>query len=150
MRSFPLNSLRVPIFVAIAASTAFAAAPQSNAPASRTQAVVQRIQQITELRLPEWRVHDDTVLHPEDPRTSDADWSTAKVGEEWNTGPRWFRCWVEIPPTLFNYDIRNATVRLRTRIDGENPIFVRIFVDGKLVPRGHIRIGQAKRWHCDL
>src|SRR5689334_17104622 len=109
------------------------AEPQANAPKGPTQAAVERLSEIRVLPLPEWRTSDDSALHGEDPRLDDSGWSSMKVGGEWTTGPRWMRRWIEIPATLANYDIRNATVRLRTRINGENPVFVRIFLDGRLV-----------------
>jgi len=150
MNCFPHLRSCVSWSCAITVAVSLAAAQQqADLPTPRTQPVVQRLQQITVLPLPEWRVHDDNVLHPEDPRTSDSDWATSKVKDEWNTGPRWFRCRVEIPATLSNYDIRNATVRLNTRINGENPIFVRIFVDGKLVAEGQDMDPQVVIEHAE-
>lgn len=122
----------------LAAGTAVAQVSAQDKPVSpRYPAVVDRLQAITVVPLPDWRVHDDSVLHPENPSLDESGWKTMKVGEEWNTGPRWFRRWVEIPRTLGNYDVRGATVRFRVRISGENPVFLRVFRDGELIAEGN-------------
>ena len=108
-RSFLLSLLAILILSATLSS-------QSTSQAARDAAVA-RLTSITELALPEWRWHPDdgSMAHPESPRVDDSQWPAFKVGSEWSSGPVWFRRVVEIPANIGGYDVRGATLRLRTK-----------------------------------
>ncbi len=111
------------------------------APASGTarDVAVASMTAITELRLPEWRWHaaDASVLHPEAIAFDDAQWQSFKVGDEWNTGPVWFRRWMQIPESNAGYGLRGALLRFRVRISGENPVHLTIFFNGAKAEEGN-------------
>ena len=74
----------------------FAQPTQANPLADPYKATLDHLQLLTTMPLPEWRSHAD-VPHPEDASLNDTDWQTIKVHEEWETGPRVVRRWIEIP-----------------------------------------------------
>jgi alpha-mannosidase len=105
---------------------------QSPSPAGVDPAAVfNRLEAATVLPLPEWRFKAGPVLYGESVGLDDSTWSTVRVGEEWNTGPAWFRRWIEIPSTIGGYDIGGALLRLRVRIAGENPVHLTIYYNGE-------------------
>src|SRR5512133_301962 len=147
MRRFPLDAMRNRIetylfrmflLVMLATVLAGAAVGQGQSTSSR-DAAVSRLTSITVLPLPEWRWHpDDGVLaRSESPAVDDSQWPTFTVGNEWSSGPVWFRRVVEIPAAIGKYDIRGATLRLRVRIYGENPVHLTVYYDGVKIEEGN-------------
>ena len=106
-------------------------------PAQERKQILQRLQEITILLLPDWRFHTGDVLGGETPNLDDSAWKTLKVGEEWDTGPAWFRRWIEIPASLNGYGLRGATLRFRVRISGENPVHLTIYFNGAQSAEGN-------------
>src|SRR5205085_2529123 len=93
MKNVPKHLIALFVFSIAAAALASAQT------ASTRDAAVNRLTAITELKLPEWRWHadDTTILHPEALSFDDTQWQTFTVGQEWSSGPVWFRRWVEVP-----------------------------------------------------
>lgn len=96
----------------------------------KSKAILDRLEAITAQPLPEWRFQPGEVLHGEATDLDDSGWQIFKLGEEWDSGPAWFRRWIEIPPSLDGYDLRHARLRFRIRIRGENPVHLTIYFDG--------------------
>jgi alpha-mannosidase len=94
---------------------------------------------VTELSLPDWRWHADdaSILHPEALTFDDKQWQSFKVGDEWSTGPVWFRRWVQIPESNAGYGLRGALLRFRVRISGENPVHLTVFFNGAKAEEGN-------------
>src|SRR5215472_15008804 len=69
--------------------------------------VLDRLQSLTTLEVPEWRFHSD-LPHPEDIALDDSGWESVKVREEWTTGPRVLRRWIEIPEKLNGYSTADS------------------------------------------
>ncbi len=111
---------------------ACAAAAQTGAPAA-SKPVLDRLQAITVLALPEWRSHAD-VAHPEAPDLDDSAWLIVKPGDRWK-GPRVLRRWVEIPEKIRGYEIRGARVRLDLNIRSEEAEMLTVFSNGSVVAR---------------
>ena len=105
-------------------------ANESSKPSWERKVVFERLQAMTVLPLPEWRFHAGDVLHGEATNVDDSAWRLFEIGGEWNTGPAWFRRWVEIPASLAGYDIRRAGLRFRVRISGENPVHLTVYFNG--------------------
>jgi alpha-mannosidase len=103
------------------------------------QAILDRLQSLTALPLPEWRFHAD-VPHPEDPSLDDSGWETVKVGDKWSTGSRVLRCWIEIPQKINGYAVQGARAKLDFRFDfnwnNKGPVTIAVFSNGSLVSRG--------------
>jgi alpha-mannosidase len=112
----------LPLFVACAAAAQTATAP-----------VLDRLQSITVLALPEWRSHAD-VAHPEAPDLDDSAWQTVKPGDRWK-GPRVLRRWVEIPEKIRGYETRGAHVRLDLAIRSDEAEMLTVFSNGSVVAR---------------
>lgn len=102
----------------------------SPAPQSDRATILKRLEAATVLPLVEWRFTDSHVVHAEAPDFDDSAWRVFRVGEEWSSGPAWFRRTVEIPQTLGGYDLRGARLRLRLRIAGENPVHLTVYFNG--------------------
>src|SRR5260370_30197590 len=84
---------------------------QPKGPPDPYKPILDRLESILALPLPEWRYHAD-VAHPEDSSLSDADWPTMKIHEEWKTGARVFRGSLEIPEKINGYAVRGSRVKL--------------------------------------
>ena len=111
---------------------ACAAAAQTPAlPASKP--VLDRLQSITVLALPEWRSHAD-VAHPESPDLDDSAWLIVKPGDRWK-GPCVLRRWVEIPEKIRGYEIKGARVRLDLDIRSDEAEMLTVFSNGSVVAR---------------
>src|SRR5437868_1941820 len=66
------------------------------------KATLDRLESLSTTEIPDWKFHND-VPHPEDPHLNDSDWQVVKPHEEWETGPRVLRRWIEIPDKLNGY-----------------------------------------------
>ncbi len=108
---------------------------QPKPPADPYKPTLDRLQSLTAIELPEWRFHAD-LPHPEDPNLNDADWPTVKVHEEWETGPRVLRRWIEIPDKINGYSIRGSRVALNLVIRSRDSLELTIFSNGGIVYRG--------------
>ncbi len=111
---------------------AYAAAAQTAAPPT-SKPVLDRLQSITVLALPEWRSHAD-VAHPEALDLDDSGWQTVKAGERWK-GSCVLRRWVEIPEKVAGYEIRGARVRLDLNIRSDEAEMLTVFSNGSVVAR---------------
>ena len=99
------------------------------------KATLDQLQTLVTMPLPEWRFHAD-VPHPEDASLSDADWQTVKVREEWETGPRVARRWIEIPGKINGYSTQGARVDLNLVIRSQDALILTVFSNGGIVFRG--------------
>jgi alpha-mannosidase len=99
--------------------------------------VLQRLEEATVLPLSPWRFKEGFVLRGEAVDLDDSTWTPFPVGEEWSTGPAWFRYRVTVPPTVGGYDIGGARLRLRVRIVGENPVHLTVFFNGEKRAEGN-------------
>lgn len=100
-------------------------------------AIFKRLEEATVLPLSPWRFKEGFVLRGEAVDLDDSTWRLFPVGEEWNTGPAWFRYRVTLPPAVGGYDIRGARLRLRIRIVGENPVHLTVFLNGEKRAEGN-------------
>jgi len=55
---------------------------QTNNPPDPYKPILDRLESLQTVSLPEWRYHED-LAHPEDPSLNDADWPVVKTREEW-------------------------------------------------------------------
>jgi hypothetical protein len=69
--------------------------------------VIDRLNSITTLAEPEWRVSGD-VAHPEDQNLDDTRWETMKVEGKWSSGTRVLRRRIEVPEKVDGYAIRGS------------------------------------------
>ena len=116
---------------------------QQTIPAQKTadpyQPTLQHLESLTSLPLPDWRFHSD-LAHPEDPSVNDSGWDTIKVGDNWSSGSRVLRRWVEIPETINGYAVRGGRAKLDLEFDfrwnNQGPVMIAVFSNGSLVSRG--------------
>jgi alpha-mannosidase len=103
------------------------------------QPTLDRLESLTTLPLPEWRLHAD-VPHPEDPSLDDSGRGTVRVGDKWSTGPRVLRRWIEMPEKINGYAVQGARAQLDFRFDfawnNKGPVTIAVFSNGALVSRG--------------
>jgi alpha-mannosidase len=97
--------------------------------------MLDRLQSLTTMELPEWRFHAD-VPHPEDPNLNDAEWQTVRVHEEWTTGARVLRRWIEIPEKINGYSTQGSLVELNLLIRSRDSLMLTIFSNGGTVYHG--------------
>src|SRR5579863_7769621 len=115
---------------------------ETKEPADPYKPILDRLESIQTLPLPEWRYHAD-LAHPEDPSLSDADWPTMKIREEWKTGARDFRGSIEIPEKINGYAVRGSRVKLELLLTSNDSITITVFSNGSLVERGDEDTQQA-------
>lgn len=106
---------------------------QGSQPPNPYKPVLDRLQAMTVSQLPDWRVHQANLPHPEDPTLSDSSWETLRVRSRSVNGPVWFRRWVEIPERVGGFDITGARVRLDLDISSDQPFALRVFFNGSQV-----------------
>ena len=94
-----------------------------------------RLMSLTVLPQPEWRYSAD-VAHPEDASLSDADWPVVKAREEWKSGARVLRRWIEIPEQIDGYSTLDARVKLDLFFVSNERLVISVFSNGSLVARG--------------
>jgi alpha-mannosidase len=127
--------------VLVSVTVGFVSAQQLPNPgiADPYQPTLDRLQSLTILPMSDWRFHAD-VPHPEDSSWDDSGWETARVGDQWSTGPRVLRRWIEIPEKINGYAAPGARVKLDLRFDfmwnNKGPVTISVFSNGSLVSRG--------------
>lgn len=94
-----------------------------------------RLMSLTVLPQPEWRYSAD-VAHPEDASLSDTDWPVVKAREEWKSGARVLRRWIEIPEQIDGYSTLDARVKLDLFFVSNERLVISVFSNGSLVARG--------------
>ena len=108
-------------------------AQQNKAP-DPYQPVVDRLQSLETMQIPEWPYHED-MAHPEDPSVNEGGWPALKVREEWKTGARVFRRTIEIPENINGYAVRGTRVKLELFFGSNDSITISVFSNGSLVER---------------
>src|SRR6267143_6918563 len=108
---------------------------QGNNPPVPYKPILDRLESLQTVSLPEWRYHED-FAHPEDPGLNDADWPAVKTREEWKTGARVLRRLIEIPEKLDGYAVRGARVKLEILFTSNETMTIAVFSNGSLVERG--------------
>jgi alpha-mannosidase len=108
---------------------------QSNQPPDSYKPTLDRLESLTTLPLPDWRYHAD-IPHPEDPAVNDADWQQVKIREEWKTGSRVLRRWIEIPDKINGYATEGSRVNLELFFETDDRLGIMVFSNGALVARG--------------
>ena len=132
-----------PVFLKLFSSAVFAlflllqtaAAQQQTAPVR--QQAFDRLQSITQLAIPEWRFNEGDPLYAESTTFDDSTWKNYKIGEEWTSGPAWFRGRVRLPETFSGYAIQGSALRFRLRISGENPVHLAVYFNGSKAAEGN-------------
>jgi alpha-mannosidase len=97
--------------------------------------VIDRLNSITTLAEPEWRVYGD-VAHPEDPSLDDSGWETMKVEGKWASGTRVLRRWIEIPEKVDGYAIRGSRLKLDLFLTSPGRVLITEFSNGAMVFHG--------------
>ena len=93
-----------------------------------------RLASLTVEAEPEWRFHND-IAHPEDPSVDDAAWPIVKVGEQWKTGPRVLRRWIQIPEKINGYAVNGARIELRLHLESRDSMMITVFSNRSQVAR---------------
>jgi alpha-mannosidase len=130
--------------VSVVLSATFCLA-QSTAPGAEPsdayKPVLDRLESLTTLRLPDWRFHTE-IPHPEDPSLDDSSWETIQLDQLWNTGPRVFRRRIELPEKLNGYSVAGASVKLDLAFNSNESLMITVFSDGSVVYRGDDNLQQ--------
>jgi len=123
------------LFIVVLISGVLGYTQENQTPVNPHKPTLDRLQLLTTLKLPDWRFHAD-VPHPEDPNLNDSDWQTVKVREEWKTGPRVLRRWIEIPEKINGYSTQGSRVDLGLVIRSNDSLVLTIFSNGGIVYHG--------------
>jgi alpha-mannosidase len=97
--------------------------------------VIDRLNSITTLAEPEWRVYGD-VAHPEDQNLDDTRWETMKVEGKWPSGTRVLRRWIEVPEKVDGYAIRGSRLTLDLYLTSPGRVLITEFCNGAMVFHG--------------
>src|SRR5215469_3318897 len=137
-RGLPMAMKRVGALLFLLGSLTIPAQPQQASSGSLPdpyKPVLDRLQSLTSLELPDWRFHSD-IAHPEDAALDDSDWQRVKVREEWKTGPRVLRRWIEIPDKLGGDSTAGSRVTLNLVLRSDDSLGLTVFSNGGVVYRG--------------
>ena len=107
----------------------------TSSPGDPYELTFDRLQSLVTVPLPDWRFHAD-VPHPEDPSLDDGAWQPLKVREDWDTGPRVLRRWIEIPEKVNGYAVRGSRIDLKLVIRSDDAEILTVFLNGGVVYRG--------------
>ena len=116
-------------FFAAAQDKPVAAPPDPHKP------LLDRLQAISEVPLPEWRYHAADLAHGEDALLDFASWPTVKQREDWTNGSRWVRLNYTVPDKLQGYDLTGSTIELDLHVASDETINVSVFSNGSLISR---------------
>jgi alpha-mannosidase len=97
--------------------------------------IVDRLQSITTLAESEWRFHPD-IPHPEDSNLDDTKWETMKVDEQWASGVRVMRRWIEVPEKVDGYALRGSSVKLDLFLTSPGRVLITVFSNGAMLFHG--------------
>ena len=124
-----ISALLVCVLVATPASA------QSPSPSTDPyKPILDRLQSVTTIPLPSWRIHPADLSHGEDPALAIADWPQVKVNEDWE-GSRWLAQAFEVPALLNGYSLQGARISLDLHVASADAIQVSVFANGSMVAR---------------
>jgi alpha-mannosidase len=98
------------------------------------KSVTDQLQAITITPVNDWRCHSD-MPHPEDPNLPDSDWPTVNIKQEWQTGSRVLRRWIQIPQKVNGYDVAGARVELNLVFRSREAVIITVFSNRVQVAR---------------
>ncbi|HMJ21939.1 MAG TPA: hypothetical protein VK513_08515, partial [Terriglobales bacterium] len=136
-----LSFSRAATLILFAANLALAQNPGRHTASDHYQPVLDRLESLTTVTVPDWRFHWD-LPHPEDPALNDSDWATVKTDELWSSGSRVLRRWIEIPGKVHGYSTLGAKVKLDLAFDSDAAIAITVFANGSVVYHGAEELQQ--------
>lgn len=83
-----------------------------------------------------WHYHGGDLAHAEDPSVDDSSWPVAKPDSRYPEDALWFRQWVQIPKTLYGYDLTGSRIWFRFRAEANGPVPQIIYFNGRRVAMG--------------
>lgn len=107
----------------------------SNNSSDSYRPVIDRLNSITTLAEPEWRVAGD-IAHPEDENLNDTTWETMKLEGTWPSGTRVLRRWIEVPEKVDGYAIRGSLLKLDLYLTSPGRVLITEFANGAMVFHG--------------
>jgi alpha-mannosidase len=114
--------------------TSACAIGQTSAPPDPYKPVLDRLQSISVIPLPDWQIHAADLAHGEDPALRSADWQSVKLKQDWQ-GSRWLRLAFEVPAQLKGYSLQGAGLSLDLHVNSDDAIQVSVFANGSMVGR---------------
>ena len=95
-------------------------APQQTADAlknlsNQSQAVIERLSEFNSLPVEDWRYHAGEISNGQSTGLDDSSWQEIKTPYATNTnGIVWLRKWIEVPKTLYGYDLTGTRMWIRS------------------------------------
>jgi alpha-mannosidase len=136
-----LSIFRLAFLLLFAANLTLAQNLGQDAGVDHYRLVLDRLESLTTVTLPDWRFHAD-LPHPEDPGLNDSDWAAVKTDELWSSGSRVLRRWIEIPEKVHGYSTLGAKVKLDLSFDSDAAITITVFANGSVVYHGAEELQQ--------
>jgi alpha-mannosidase len=100
---------------------------------AQSQKVIARLSTLSSLPLTEWRWHIGDFPHGESVGLDDSSWPAIKTPYQTNTTETiWLRTWIEVPGTVFGYDVSDARIWTRSAKDSA----VTVYLNGQRVASG--------------
>jgi alpha-mannosidase len=118
------------------AQTATQAAAIVKSFSGRAQAVVERLSGLNQLAAEEWRFHSGDLAHGESLELDDTSWPMVKPRMEAPQDAVWFRRWIEVPPSLYGYDLTGARIWFGFRAYANGPMPEIFYFNGRRVAMG--------------
>ena len=110
------------------------AADQSLPQAERD--TIEKLGTLSNLPSAVWHYHEGDLAHAEDPSVDDSGWPVAKPDSRYPEDALWFRQWVQIPKTLYGYDLTGSRIWFRFRAEANGPVPQIIYFNGRRVAMG--------------
>ncbi len=101
-----------------------------------SQKVLDKLASLTALPTPNWRYHAGDLAHGESPAVDDAGWQAVAPPATLPAQALWIRATIEVPKTLYGYDLTGTQISFRLRLDANGPITQIVYFNGRRVALG--------------
>jgi alpha-mannosidase len=139
----PHRYIVVAILAALLFAVSDAAAPSQSATEKsvqtlsiRTQTTVKELSSLVSLPADDWRFHAGDIAHGEAIELDDSSWQSTKKNTHAPTEAVWYRDWIEIPQTLYGYDLTGTRVWFQFVAYANGPMPEIIYFNGRRVAMG--------------
>ena len=123
------------LLTVLAAATLAQDAARPNETPDPDRPTLDHLASLTNLAVSGWQSHAD-LPHPEDTALDTSGWDSAKPGDRWTTGPRVFRCWIQIPEKVNGYSIQGSKAKLDLIFRSDETLTISVFNNGSIAFRG--------------
>jgi alpha-mannosidase len=100
------------------------------------QDVIKELSSLERLPSEGWRYHAGDEPHGQAPDLDDSSWPLVNGDSRAPAGAMWYRRWIEVPKTLYGYDLTGARIWFHFDVYVDGPMQQIVYFDGRRVAMG--------------